>query len=391
MVSFGHTMQHWYMSSLWLVLPFISKDFNLSFSKAGIIVTVLFLISAATNLPGSAAVDMLGRRKTSLVIALIWAATGYFLMGLAPTYMVLILCAAFVGLGGSLWHPPAMSFLSSIFPSRRGLALSAHEFGGNLGDFISPIAIGYLLTWISWRKVVALNLAPGLLLAFLVWLAINEVKTSAAKKLDIANYRKAIAATLRNRTIILLCAISSLRAMGQQIIRVFLPLYLAYEVQASPATIGFYVSLLILASLFSGPLMGTISDMVGRLPILLAGLLITGLSTSLLPLARQGLHFQALLVLMGLFLFSMRPVIFAFALDVTAQQVGASTIGIIFASNQLMAAIAPTIAGALADRFGVINIFYLAGGLILAGAFMTILLPTEAALAGHAREQSSAS
>ncbi len=60
--------------------------------------------------------------------------------------------------------------------------------------------------------------------------------------------------------------------------------------------------------------MGTVSDRPGRKPILFLGLAASGALAALLAPTRQGCPFQAVLLMLRLFLFSMRPVIMAYAM-----------------------------------------------------------------------------
>ena len=49
---------------------------------------------------------------------------------------------ALVGIGNNLWHPTAIPSLADRFPERKGLVLSFHGMGGNVGDAIAPLVVG---------------------------------------------------------------------------------------------------------------------------------------------------------------------------------------------------------------------------------------------------------
>ncbi|MDO8552873.1 MAG: hypothetical protein Q7S01_05145 [bacterium] len=80
-------------------------------------------------------------------------------------------------------------------------------------------------------------------------------------------------------------------------------------------------------------------------------------------------------MVLGLFLFSVRPVNFAYALEVTPKDIGATTVGFIFGLNTAFAALAPLAAGIIADRVGAISTFYLGSALVLGSAILTLTLP----------------
>ena len=46
---------------------------------------------------------------------------------------------ALVGFGNSLWHPTAIPTLGQRYPDRKGLVLSLHGMGGNVGDAVAPV------------------------------------------------------------------------------------------------------------------------------------------------------------------------------------------------------------------------------------------------------------
>ena len=49
---------------------------------------------------------------------------------------MLLACIALVGFGNSLWHPPR-SHARPALPERKGLVLSVHGMGGNVGDAVA--------------------------------------------------------------------------------------------------------------------------------------------------------------------------------------------------------------------------------------------------------------
>ena len=143
-----------------------------------------------------------------------------------------------------------------------------------------------------------------------------------------------------------------------------------------PPAAGFYVGLMTLPSLISGILIGTLSDRTGRRSMMLLCLIVSGLMVSVLAPLREGVIFGAALIVVGLFLFSVRPVLFAQAMDLTRAQVGGTTVSFLFGINMLFSSLSPFMAGWLADQAGLGTTFYLSGGLILAAALLTTRLPT---------------
>src|SRR5262249_4965886 len=155
-------------------------------------------------------VDSVGRKGLLMAVSLAWVGIPYLLMGFADAYWLLLACSALVGIGNNLWHPTAIPLLGSRFPSRRGLVMSIHSMGGNVGDALAPLAAGALLTILTWRQVVELNVIPGLLMAVFLLFHFGRPQPGdelAAAKRTVTSRASALhvfGTLLRNRTVTML-------------------------------------------------------------------------------------------------------------------------------------------------------------------------------------------
>lgn len=377
-LTLGHTLVHWYFQGFLLIVPFIIKEFNLTFTQAGLLVSYRTILGAIVNIPAGALVDWLGKRRLILAVSILWSAIIYLMVGLSPNYFILQVFVALVGIGGSTWHPAAMSTLSNRFPQRRGFALSLHEFGANLGDAIAPLVIGIMLVTIGWRQVLGINAIPGIALAAGLWFLMGRFQEKRSAKMDFNKYASGLKGLITNKLLIKLSGISVLRTMGQNVLNTFLPIYLINVLAMGPDRAGFMVALLTLPSLASGLVVGTISDKTGRKSAMTVCLWTSAAMMALLGIFQQGYLFMGSLVVLGLFLFSVRPVNFAYAMEVTPKEIGATTVGFIFGLNTAFAAFAPLIAGIVADRVGALSTFFMGSALVLGSAVVTLTLPSVA-------------
>ena len=167
-------MTHWYPATFYLLLPLIGNELGLSFGQIGSILTCQFAAGALSNLPGGMVVDAIGRKGLLMAVALSWVGLPYLVMGLSYSYWMLLVCAALVGVGNNLWHPTAIPLLAQNHPERRGLVVSIHSMGGNLGDAVAPLAVGGMLTIFSWRDVVVINVVPGMAASVLLLLLLGR-------------------------------------------------------------------------------------------------------------------------------------------------------------------------------------------------------------------------
>jgi FSR family fosmidomycin resistance protein-like MFS transporter len=380
-VSLGHGITHWYPATLYIVLPYLAEDLGLTYSQVGFLMGWNSFSSFFVNLPGGLIVDLVGKTRLLLGLALALIGLPYSLLGFSHSFAVALIVVTFVGTGNNLWHPAALSFLAKRYPERKGLAIALHSMGGNLGSTLAPLAVGVALSFLIWRQVLILNLLLGVLMGFILWRLLDKAGTMRAegkgKGLSVKEYLNAVKTMARNRNILLLGCLSGMRSMTQNGLFTFLPLYLAHELKYSPALVGTYIAVVQTAGIFSTPISGMISDKKGRRPVLTAGLLTTSLLMTALVIFRIDFLFIGVLAFLGFFLFSLHPVIFAWTMDLAPKNVSGTTVSALFGIQSLLSGLSPVICGFIADRFGILHAFYFLAFTIFAANFLVYLIPEK--------------
>ena len=386
LITLGHSLTHWYPATFYLILPIIGKEMGLTYSQIGLIMTCQYLAGAVANVPGGILVDTVGRKGVLMALSLFWVGFPYLLMGFSHGYLMLLSCVALVGFGNSLWHPTAIPTLARRYPERKGLVLSIHGMGGNVGDALAPLAIGSLLAVLTWREVVIINVVPGLvmallLLAFLGTIQLGAKKDKAADDGRVQSFREyfsGVPALFRNRSLVVLTASSAFRAMTQNALLTFLPVYLAYEMGFSPFWVGAGLFALQAAGFAASPIAGHLSDRMGRRSIMMTSMAMTAVVLVAMVFAGKSHGFIALVAVLGFFLYAIRPVMQAWLLETTPKNMGGTSIGILFGAQALGSSIAPFLAGIIADRYGLIATFwFLAATIVVANLFIFLMPKTE--------------
>jgi MFS family permease len=376
LITVGHGLTHWYPATFYLLLPLIGTELGLSYSQIGLIMTSNYVASAIANIPGGVFVDTVGRKGLLMALSLFWIGFPYLLIGFTHSYLMLLACVALVGVGNSLWHPTAIPALAGRMPERKGLVLSIHGMGGNVGDAIAPVVIGAALGFFTWREVVVLNVLPGLvvaalLLAFLGTVRFGMRKTGPAETQSFAAYFAGLKDLLRNRSLILLSTGSAFRTMTQSTLLTFLPVYLAHEMGYSPVWVGACLFLLQAAGFAAAPIAGHLSDRMGRKQILMSSMAATALVLAAMALSGGSALFIALVAVLGFFLYATRPVIQAWLLESTPKNMGGSSIGVLFGAQAAGGAVGPLLGGLVADSHGLLATFYfLAATIVVANLFV---------------------
>jgi MFS family permease len=138
----------------------------------------------------------------------------------------------------------------------------------------------------------------------------------------------------------------------------------------SSKSVGFHFGLLWAIGIVASPLMGHLSDRLGRKPVLVPALLCSGLLTVLLAVFGKGIMFTAIIAMLGLFLRSDYAILSAAILDIVGQSVATTMLGIISSLRFIMAAISPLIAGYLYQTYGMQTTLFFVAALFAISAII---------------------
>lgn len=152
LIGVAHGTSHFFHMLLPPLFPAFIRDFGLSYSELGLLVTSFFVISGIGQALAGFLVDRVGARPV------LYAALACFVgAGLAASaaqgFWTLWLAACFAGLGNSPFHPADFTVLNKrVSPPRLGHAFSVHGISGNLGWAAAPVfLIGIASLTGSWR------------------------------------------------------------------------------------------------------------------------------------------------------------------------------------------------------------------------------------------------
>jgi len=390
LISAGHGLTHWYPATFYVLLPLIGKELGLSYTQIGFLMSMQHIAGALSNLPGGMIVDSIGKKGYLMAASLFWVGFPYALMSITNSMWMLVVCLMLVGIGNNLWHPAAIPTLAHQYPQRKGLVLSFHGMGGNIGEALAPLAAGALLAWFSWREVVVINVVPGLVMATLILVMVGALTTvrdgSAGRKEGIdgggngwnaRQYLRDLGGLLQNRALMLICVSGGFRTLTQVGLMVFLPVYLAYEQGYSPIAIGVCMTVLQVAGLVASPIAGHVSDRIGRRHVVLSSMVLTGLTIIGMVFAGQSFMFIVFVALVGFFLYAMRPVMQAWAVENTPKRLAGTGVGLQFTILAIGGSIAPATFGVIADTWGVYTAFYFLAGTIIAANLLVVFVPKD--------------
>lgn len=151
LVGLAHASSHFSHLLLPLMFPVFIREFGLSYSELGLLMTVFFVVSGIGQAGAGFVVDRFGARPV------LFAALGIFVLACVAASMVtgyagLMAVAALAGLGNSPFHPIDFTILNQrVSSGRLGHAFSAHGLTGNLGWAIAPVFLVGISALSNWR------------------------------------------------------------------------------------------------------------------------------------------------------------------------------------------------------------------------------------------------
>lgn len=171
LVGLAHGTSHFFHMLLPPLFPVFIRDFGLSYSELGLLVTTFFVISGIGQALAGFLVDRVGARPVLFGALALFVASA-LAAAAANGYPGLMLAAALAGLGNAPFHPVDFTILNKrVSQPRLGHAFSVHGITGNLGWAAAPVFLaGMMAATDSWRLayVGAALIALGVL-GLLVW------------------------------------------------------------------------------------------------------------------------------------------------------------------------------------------------------------------------------
>lgn len=142
------------------IYPLLKASFHLSFGQVGLI-TFTFQLTASLLQPLIG--NYTDRHPTpySLPLGMGFTLMGLLMLSLAPTFPLLLLAAALVGMGSSIFHPESSRVARMASGGQHGFAQSIFQVGGNAGSSLGPLLAAYVVlphgqSSVAWFCAVAL-------------------------------------------------------------------------------------------------------------------------------------------------------------------------------------------------------------------------------------------
>lgn len=372
-ISVSHLLNDTIQSLLPAIYPILKTSFSLSFAQVGLI-TFVFQLTASLLQPVVGIYTDRHPKPYSLTIGMGVSLAGLLLLSVAHSYAVLLLAAALVGTGSSVFHPESSRVARMASGGRYGLAQSVFQVGGNAGQALGPLLAALIIVpggqkSVAWFSALAL-IAMVVLFNVGGWYKRRNI--AAAQRPKPARIGPALSHGRVTVALVILVALIFSKFFYMASFTSYYTFYLIdrFGVSVQTAQILLFV---FLAAVAAGTLIGgPIGDRIGRKYVIWASIL--GILPFTLVLPYVSLPVTVVLtVIIGAGLASAFPAIIVFAQELLPGKIGTIS-GIFFGLAFGMGGVGAAALGALADQTSIIFVYHVTAFLPVIG-LLTIFLP----------------
>jgi FSR family fosmidomycin resistance protein-like MFS transporter len=374
-LSVSHLINDTLQSLLPALYPLLKESFRLSYAQVGLI-TFTFQLTASLLQPLVGFYTDRKPRPYSLAVGMGMTLVGMVLLSRAASFHAILVSAAMIGTGSSIFHPEASRLARLASGGRHGFAQSLFQVGGNFGSSLGPLLAALIVVPDGQTSVIWFTI-----MAFAGIVVLTGVGRWYRTHLELTRTRRSVPpayphATLSRRQIGWSLAVLIALVFSKYVYLASLTNYYTFFVIAKfglsvpAAQVRLFVFLFAVAAgtIIGGP----VGDRFGRKRVIWFSILGVAPFTLMLPYANAGWTI-VLTVVIGLILASAFSAIIVYAQELVPGRVGLIA-GLFFGMAFGIAGIASALLGKLADYTSIFFVYRVCGFLPLIG-LLTAFLP----------------
>jgi FSR family fosmidomycin resistance protein-like MFS transporter len=369
-----HAIHDGYTSAMYLLLPLIATDLQLSYAQVGFLKTLISGGQSLFQLPGGIIAERVGERRM-LALGLATLSGAFLLLSPAWSFPMVATLCLLIGVGASLQHPLSSSLVSRAYEAQgRRTAMGTYNFAGDVGKVAFPALLSGMILVLSWRGSVELLGVFGLVAALVVWMGGKGRERVAHPTADAGmqvQKPRGWGITDRKRFGGLV-TVGMLDESARAAFLTFVPFLLAQK-GANPEQMGLLFTLVFAGGACGKFVCGPLAERLGAVRMVVVTELLTGLSIlALLPLPLTAS--LVLLPVLGVFLNGTSSVLYATVAELVAPEARTRGYGLFYMLYQGSGMIAPVLYGWLGDVAGLGWTMILLGFLTMGAAPLAVLM-----------------
>ena len=374
-ISVSHCLNDTLQSLIPAIYPMLKDNFALTFGQIGLI-TLAFQLTASLLQPVVGLYTDYRPKPYSLTIGMGMSLIGLVMMAFAANYVMVLLAAALVGIGSSIFHPESSRVARMASGGRPGLAQAVFQVGGNLGSAIGPLLAAFIVLPYGQKSIAVFSLIALLAMFILYnvgnWYAEHRRNTAGKAKARASGQFLEISQTRVIAAIVILIALIFSKFFYMASLSSYYTFYLIgkFGLTAQEAQLHLFIFLFAVAAgtVIGGP----VGDRFGRKYVIWGSILGVLPFTLALPYATLAWT-TVLTVIIGFILASAFSAIIVYAQELVPGKTGMIS-GLFFGFAFGMGGLGAALLGELADHTSIDYVFKVCSFLPAIG-ILTVFLP----------------
>jgi FSR family fosmidomycin resistance protein-like MFS transporter len=371
-VALAHLLNDLIQAVLPAIYPMLKTNFSLSFAQVGLI-SLVYQITGSLLQPWIGLYTDKKPKPYLLPLGMLVTLSGILLLAFSPSFTILLIGSALIGVGSSTFHPEASRVARMASGGRFGTAQSTFQVGGNTGTAIGPLLAALIIVPFGQHAVALLIVFA--LLAIWVLFGVSRWSISHSKK-QLAVKAQQVQSKLHGRQLVIalstICVLMFAKFTYIASISNYFTFYLMHKfhisLQSAQLHLFAFLAAVALGTFAGGP----IGDKIGRKAVIWVSFV--GMAPFALMMPFANLFWTAVLsVMTGLVLSSAFAAMVVYAQEAVPGRVGMIA-GLMFGLMFGVSGIAAAGLGYLADLKGIEWVFGVCSLLPLLG-FATAFLP----------------
>lgn len=369
-ISSAHFLNDMMQSLILALYPMLKGAYHLSFTQIGML-TLTYQITASLLQPMVGIVTDRRPMRHSLVVGMGFTLMGLVLLSQAHSYGWLLLAAALVGTGSSVFHPESSRVARMASGGQHGLAQSIFQVGGNAGSASGPLLAALVVIPLGQGSLAWFSLAALLAMAVLWRVGRWSAQQHKAAPRHAVHRASPLPPGRTAQAMAVLVALVFTKYIYVSSLSSYYTFYLIerFALSAQHAQLLLFVFLFAVA--LGTVLGGPIGDRIGRKRVIWFSIL--GAAPFTLALPYMGLTGTVVLsFIIGLVMSSAFSAILVFAQELMPGRIGMVS-GLFFGLAFGVAGVGAALIGNLADQYGITFVYQLVAWLPLAGVIAALL------------------
>ena len=370
-ISFSHFLNDTIQSLMLAIYPLFKTGFHLSFAQIGLI-TLAFQCTASLLQPVVGYYTDRHPKPFSLALGMGCTLIGLLTLSLASSFPMVLMAAAMVGTGSSIFHPESSRVARMASGGKHGLAQSIFQVGGNAGSATGPLLAAWIVLPHGQRSIAFFSLFALLAMVVLTgvgfWYRHHQRQPKKATVVPVQTLPMRRVLT----TLAVLLALIFSKFFYMASISSYLIFYLIDHYGIGTQEAQYHLFYFLFAVAVGTLLGGPIGDRIGRRQVIWVSIL--GVAPFTLALPYVDLSTSVILtMIIGFLLSSAFPAILVYAQELFPGRIGTIS-GLFFGLAFGLGGIGAAVLGQLADLWGIATVYKLCSFLPLIG-LLAVFLP----------------